>query len=230
MLSATLAVAAVASGVLFAGFRGFGSADAAGFDGRVSIGAPAEINLQGHAAPVRSEAPQAPSSSAPAPLTAAQPGLPSSAPPSPVPSKTTAKPKAVVTTVTANGSAEDQVLSLVNVERAKAGCSAVTADAKLTAAARGHSSDMAVNNYFSHDTQQGVSFATRITNAGYTWSSAGENIAWGQGTAAAVMKDWMNSSGHRANILNCGFKNLGVGLAYDSKRRPYWTQDFASPR
>jgi uncharacterized protein YkwD len=55
------------------------------------------------------------------------------------------------------------------------------------------------------------------------------DIAEGQRTPADVMTTWMNSSGHRANILDCGFRNIGVGLAYDSKHTPYWTQDFGTP-
>jgi uncharacterized protein YkwD len=125
---------------------------------------------------------------------------------------------------------EATVLSLVNTERAKAGCPAVTADSRLAAAARAHSADMAARGYFDHTTPEGVEFATRITNAGFEWRSAGENIASGQKDPAAVMTAWMNSPGHKANILNCGFRNLGVGLAYNSRNTPYWTQDFATPR
>jgi uncharacterized protein YkwD len=118
----------------------------------------------------------------------------------------------------------------VNTERAKAGCAAVTVDDRLTAAARGHSADMAARSYFSHTTPEGVDFATRITNAGYRWSGAGENIAKGQRTPQDVMTSWMNSAGHKANILNCGFKNLGVGVAADAGGSLLWTQDFGSPR
>ena len=64
---------------------------------------------------------------------------------------------------------------------------------------------------------EGVDFATRITNAGYRWSGAGENIAKGQRTPQDVMTSWMNSSGHKANILNCKFKNIGVGVAADTR-------------
>jgi uncharacterized protein YkwD len=123
---------------------------------------------------------------------------------------------------------ENEVLSLVNVERAKAGCKPLAYNAKLRTAAYKHSADMAAHNYFSHDSQDGTSFATRISNEGYRWGGAAENIAKGQQTPADVMKAWMNSSGHRANILNCGLKDLGVGLAYQGKT-PIWTQDFASP-
>jgi uncharacterized protein YkwD len=88
---------------------------------------------------------------------------------------------------------------------------------------------MAARGYFSHTTPDGVEFSTRITNAGYRWSGAGENIAKGQRTAADVMNSWMNSAGHKANILNCGFKNIGVGVAADTQGSLVWTQNFASP-
>jgi uncharacterized protein YkwD len=150
-----------------------------------------------------------------------------SAPPSPThapaPARTTAKPPA------GNASYEDQVVTLVNQERAKARCAALTADSRLTAAARGHSQDMASRNYFDHNTPDGVTPWTRINNAGYTFSQAAENIAEGQTTPASVMTAWMNSEGHRENILNCGLRNIGVGLAYNGSHTPYWTQDFGTP-
>jgi uncharacterized protein YkwD len=133
----------------------------------------------------------------------------------------------------ANVTAEAEVLRLVNDERAKVGCAPVAVEAHLTAAARQHSLDMAQRNYFSHDTPEGVKAATRMTNAGYQWSMAGENIAAGQRTPADVMKSWMNSAGHRANILNCAYKHLGVGFANGvsgSAYPTYWTQDFGAPR
>jgi uncharacterized protein YkwD len=141
----------------------------------------------------------------------------------PAPAITTAKPPA------GNTSYESQVVTLVNQERAKAGCGALTVDSRLTAAARGHSQDMAVRNYFDHNTPEGVTPWTRITNAGYHFSAAAENIAEGQITPTSVMDAWMNSPGHRANILNCSLKNIGVGLAYNARHTPYWTQDFGSP-
>jgi uncharacterized protein YkwD len=124
---------------------------------------------------------------------------------------------------------EATVLTLVNQQRAKAGCPALTRDSRLATAARAHSADMAAHGYFDHTTPSGVSAAQRITNAGYRWSSMGENIAEGQRTPADVMTAWMNSAGHRANILNCGYRNIGVGLAYDAHHTPFWTQDFAAP-
>jgi uncharacterized protein YkwD len=158
--------------------------------------------------------PAAPASSAPVPS--------APVPSAPAPSPTGAQPAG-------NAAFEAQVVTLVNAERAGAGCPAVTVDDRLTAAARAHSTEMASRDYFSHTTPEGVEFATRITNAGYRWSGAGENIAKGQRTPQDVMTSWMNSPGHKANILNCGFKNLGVGVAADATGALLWTQDFASP-
>jgi uncharacterized protein YkwD len=124
---------------------------------------------------------------------------------------------------------EAQVVTLVNQERAKVGCAALRVDDRLVTAARGHSADMAARNYFDHTTPEGVTFARRITRAGYRWSGAAENIAKGQPDAVSVMKAWMNSPGHRANILNCGYKDVGVGLAYDAHHTPLWTQNFGAP-
>ncbi|GAA3007684.1 hypothetical protein JCM13580A_57670 [Streptomyces drozdowiczii] len=121
----------------------------------------------------------------------------------------------------------DQVLALVNTERAKEGCSPVTGNDQLTTAAQRHSEDMAANDYFSHSSQDGSGPGERITAAGYRWSTYGENIAKGQRTPADVMNSWMNSPGHRANILNCSFKELGVGIQ-DSPGGIVWTQDFGA--
>ncbi|MDG6102706.1 CAP domain-containing protein [Dactylosporangium aurantiacum] len=159
--------------------------------------------------------------------TEAASAAPSSAAPTKAQTTPPAKPK--TTAPAGNLSYEEQVLAITNVERAKAGCKPLAYNAKLATAARKHSQDMATNDYFSHTSQDGTSFATRITNAGYKWSGAAENIAKGQRTPADVMNAWMNSAGHRANILNCGLKDLGVGLAYQGKT-PIWTQDFGSPR
>ncbi|WP_409461981.1 CAP domain-containing protein [Amycolatopsis sp. GA6-003] len=115
-----------------------------------------------------------------------------------------------------------QVIALVNDERDKAGCDPVTEEAHLDQAAQGHSDDMSQRGYFSHDTPEGESFADRITAAGYPKPGA-ENIAKGATSADQVMRMWMNSSGHRKNILNCSLTKLGVGVAKDGW---YWTQDF----
>ncbi|GAB2845951.1 hypothetical protein GCM10022221_51510 [Actinocorallia aurea] len=118
------------------------------------------------------------------------------------------------------GKKEYKVFTLVNKARAKAGCKPLKANAKLTRASRKHSKDMKVRNYFSHTSLDGRSPWDRIKAEGYKYPGA-ENIAAGYPTAAAVMKGWMNSSGHRANILNCKLKALGVG-----QYKNYWTQDF----
>jgi uncharacterized protein YkwD len=129
---------------------------------------------------------------------------------------------------TGNAALETEVARLVNVERAATGCDPLTVDSRLRAAARKHSADMAAKNYFSHTSQDGTEFADRITREDYGWSGAGENIAKGQRTPADVMNSWMNSPGHRANILNCGFRDIGVGVAADAQGSLIWTQDFAS--
>lgn len=119
-----------------------------------------------------------------------------------------------------------QVLSLVNSERARAGCASVRTSSALQTAAQRHRADMAARDYFSHTSQDGRTFADRIRAAGYRGGTIGENIAAGQATASAVMRSWMSSSGHRANILNCAFTSLGVGHATGGSYGHYWTQDF----
>ena len=127
--------------------------------------------------------------------------------------------------VTPTTTLETQVLTRTNAERAKAGCKALVANPALTAAARAHSGDMATYNYFSHTGRDGSTFTTRVKAAGYA-PAVGENIAWGYGDAEGVMTGWMNSPGHRRNILNCKAVALGVGAARDAKGTLYWTQEF----
>ncbi|MFB9446593.1 CAP domain-containing protein [Dactylosporangium vinaceum] len=121
------------------------------------------------------------------------------------------------------------VVALTNTMRARSGCGPVSSSPRLSWAAWQHSRDMAGRGYFSHGSPGGGSPGSRVRAAGYSWSAYGENIAWGQRDARAVMNAWMNSPGHRANILNCRFRNVGVAVAYDYRGVPYWTQDFASP-
>jgi uncharacterized protein YkwD len=144
-------------------------------------------------------------------------------PPAPPPETTTpAPPPADLPPATPGPSQQDQVVTLVNTFRGQAGCGPLTVDVQLTAAAQGHSSDMANRDYFSHDTPEGVTFDKRIRNAGYE-SPGAENIAMGARTAEEVMRMWMESAGHRANILNCDLDTIGVGL---DRNGFYWTQDF----
>ncbi|MFF3056551.1 CAP domain-containing protein [Streptomyces sp. NPDC057909] len=124
----------------------------------------------------------------------------------------------------ADTSAQAAVLALVNEERAKVGCSPVTASASLASLAQDFSDDMAARGFFSHTDPDGQTPWDRATKAGVK-GLGGENIARGQADAQAVMASWMNSEGHRANILNCDYKTLGVGVHYGSGG-PWWTQDF----
>ena len=117
------------------------------------------------------------------------------------------------------------VLSLVNAERSKQGLNPLTLSDKLTAVANEKARDMAVNNYFSHTSPTYGSPFQMLQQYGIRYKAAGENIAAGQQTAEAVMRDWMNSSGHRANILNASYTEIGIGY-YDENTRPYWTQEF----
>ncbi|MFF0007055.1 CAP domain-containing protein [Streptomyces tibetensis] len=117
-----------------------------------------------------------------------------------------------------------QVLSLVNEERAKVGCSPVAANSALTDLAQSYSEDMAARGFFDHTDPDGRTPWDRAEKAGIS-NLGGENIARGQANAAAVMDAWMNSPGHRANILNCDFKTLGVGVELGSGG-PWWTQNF----
>ncbi|WP_030884298.1 CAP domain-containing protein [Streptomyces sp. NRRL S-1868] len=120
--------------------------------------------------------------------------------------------------------AEEQVLTLVNQERAKAGCRPVRADDELGDLASDFSEDMARRGFFSHTAPDGRSPWDRAEDAGVT-DLGGENIARGQANAQSVMDSWMKSPGHRANILNCDYRTLGVG-AHFAEGGPWWTQDF----
>lgn len=140
--------------------------------------------------------------------------------------QTTASPGALATTAPASGDTA-RVLTLVNNERSKAGCSPLTTNAKLTKAAQDHSKDMAAHRNMSHTGSDGSSPGDRITRAGYSWSSYGENVAYGYSTPEKVMAAWMSSPGHKRNILDCSFKEIGIGLAQPDS---YWTQDFGTAR
>nr|WP_030500821.1 CAP domain-containing protein [Micromonospora purpureochromogenes] len=132
-------------------------------------------------------------------------------------------------TATTQLSAELQkVVTLVNQERAKAGCKALTVNAKLNLAAQRHSQDQADHKKMDHTGSNGSQPWDRVKAAGYSYSMVGENVAWGYQTAAEVMDGWMNSEGHRKNILNCGYTQIGMGLARSNG--PYWTQVFGTPR
>ncbi|MFI1198192.1 CAP domain-containing protein [Streptomyces sp. NPDC020883] len=118
-----------------------------------------------------------------------------------------------------------RVVELVNKERGKAGCAPLTVNAKLTKAAQAHSQDMADHRRMSHTGSDGSDPGARMKSAGYNWTTYGENVAYGYATPESAMVGWMSSPGHRRNILDCSFKEIGVGLAQPGD---YWTQDFAT--
>lgn len=128
----------------------------------------------------------------------------------------------------------NQVLKLINNERSRAGLRPVQLNAALTQAAQRHSTSMAYQDFFNHTGPDG-DFVSRIRDAGYRFSAASENIAAGQSTAEVAVQGWMNSPGHRANILNPNFVDTGIGyeyLANDPGRvtyKHYWTQTFGTP-
>ena len=121
---------------------------------------------------------------------------------------------------------EDRVLSLTNGERAAAGCPDLTPNDALAAAARRHTDEMARTGNFSHTGVDGSTPAQRVTDAGYPFRLMAENIAAGQGTAEEVVSAWMGSESHRANIVNCELRDLGVARAVGGDNKAYWTQDF----
>jgi uncharacterized protein YkwD len=190
------------------------------------------------AAPTRSTTDAFAGTASPAPVTTAAPttpAAPAAGAPTPAPASETAPapaatkapeaaPAPVAAAESADPSAEGQVLALVNAQRAAAGCGALTADPGLAALARAHSADMRDRHFFDHVNPDGLDPFQRAAKAGIV--AHAENIAYGQPDPAAVMDAWMNSPGHRANILDCDLTRLGVGVA-EGAGGPWWTQDFA---
>lgn len=125
---------------------------------------------------------------------------------------------------------EMKVVELINEERAKEGLKALKWDDKLAEVARNHSCDMAENNYFDHTNLKGESPFNRMKKAGINYRASGENIAAGGNTAEKTVEQWMNSEGHRNNIMNSGYNKVGVGLCINknSAYGYYWTQVFSN--
>lgn len=171
------------------------------------------------AAPVVTQPAAKPATTTPV---AAKPATQTAAPSTPTttPSNTTVS--------SSNLSYEQKVAELVNIERQKAGLSALTFDQSVSNVARTKSKDMAANNYFAHQSPTYGSAGDMLTKFGIRWSAWGENIASGQRTPEAVVTAWMNSAGHRANILSTNFSKIGVGYAVNSNGTPYWTQIFTN--
>ena len=213
-----------------------GSADAPlvrmGVDGdpapQTSAAAPATPSA-GTSAPVvpsvpAAEAPEPTSQSAETPAAEEEPAAAVELPA--VEAETEPAPVARAAAAPADPTAEAAVLALVNEARADAGCGALTADPALAAVARAHSADMRDRDYFSHTSPEGLSPFDRAEQAGVGYSRA-ENIAFGQSDAAAVMEAWLESPGHRENILDCDLTRLGVGVA-EGPGGPWWTQLFGA--
>ena len=191
-------------------------------------GAPTSRDSGRSTSPSASPAPSAPKTS-PSTTASEKPEVTPSKEPTKTPSSKAAATKAPQAsdsslTLSAEAQAAAEVLKLVNEERAKVGCSALSANSALSELAEKFSDDMAARGFFDHTDPDGASPWDRATKAGIT-DLGGENIARGQADAAAVMDAWMNSPGHKANILNCDFKTLGVGVHFGSGG-PWWTQDF----
>lgn len=120
--------------------------------------------------------------------------------------------------------AVNEVLRLVNEERSRAGVASLTLHEGASAAAGVRAKE--IETVFSHTRPGGSSFSSALTEAGVSYRAAGENIAYGQKSAGKVMQDWMNSSGHRANILNGTYTSIGIGHYRSASGVDYWTQLF----
>lgn len=171
-------------------------------------------------------APAAPANPAPAKPTA--PANPATAKPTAPANPAPATP-AAPSAPAALGNYEQQVVDLVNKERAAAGLPALKANTKLAAVAEKKAEDLRDKNYFDHQSPTYGSPFDMMKQFGITYTSAGENIAKGQRTPQEVMNGWMNSPGHRANILNSSYTEIGVGYVTDSNGTAYWVQHFIRP-
>lgn len=177
-------------------------------------------------APEQKPAPEAPKAEAPAPAPAPE----KVEAPAPAQPKEEVKEEAPAPKQEAQTSEDKQfaaqVLDLVNQERQKAGLQPVQLDEQVAAVATKKSEDMRDKNYFSHDSPTYGSPFDMLKQFGVNYNSAGENIAAGQRTPEEVMKAWMESPGHKANILSSNFTHLGVGVAKGGSYGVYWTQMF----
>lgn len=142
------------------------------------------------------------------------------------PAGSTTKPAPAPTVSGDFAAFQKRVVELVNAERAKQGLKPLTMNAQVNKTATLKSQDMAKLGYFDHNSPTYGSPFDMMKKYGISYRTAGENIAMGQTTPEQVMKGWMNSPGHRKNILNASFTQIGVGVAKNSSGRIYWTQQF----
>lgn len=123
-----------------------------------------------------------------------------------------------------------EVLRLTNAAREKQGLSPLGLNEALTKAAQAHADDMAKNGYFSHEAPDGTDMVIRIDRVGYRYRGIAENIAMGQRTPKQAVDGWLKSPGHRRNMLNSAYQDLGVGISKDQKGILRWVQVFGTPR
>jgi uncharacterized YkwD family protein len=162
------------------------------------------------------------------PTKPAEPSTPKPTPaPTPVPTPTPT-PTPETPSVSGLSSIELEVARLVNIERQKEGLKPLTASSEISNVARKKSEDMSNKNYFSHTSPTYGSPFDMMKSFGIKYNTAGENIAKGQLSAQSVVTAWMNSSGHRANIMNPSFNKIGVGHYKSSNGTNYWTQMFTN--
>ncbi|GHF56201.1 uncharacterized protein YkwD [Deinococcus metalli] len=146
-----------------------------------------------------------------------------------------------VTAGTPSTAFAQRVFDLTNAARAQArtcgttpyaATTPLTYNAELELSAQAHANDMAVNNYFSHTSQDGRTFDQRVTASGYTWSVVAENIAAGQVTPEEVVQAWLDSEGHCADMMAPDLREIGVGYtpASSGKYGTYWVQDFGTQK
>jgi len=131
-----------------------------------------------------------------------------------------------------NGGYENTLLDLINQERQNQGLTAYSMQGQLQGAARGHSTDMACNHFFSHTGSDDSSIGQRVNAQGYSWSWVGENIfAGGSASPQSAFDWWMNSAPHRANLLSPNYIDIGLGYIYESNSDygGYFTAVFARP-
>ena len=148
--------------------------------------------------------------------------------PQPTPTRTRTPTRTPVPAPTATNPASswsEQVVARVNAERARRGLAALRLAPELMRSAALHSQDMATHNFISHTGSDGSSAGERMRRTGYNWTACAENVAAGYDSPASVVAGWMASSGHRANILNPNYKDVGAGYAYGdgSTYGHYWT-------
>jgi uncharacterized protein YkwD len=175
-------------------------------------------------------APAKPAPAKAAPITAPAPPPTEPPPPAPAdpPQPEPTNPPQQQQRPSADTSVGGQIIASVNAARKAAGLGAVSGNGALASIAADHSSDQAANSHMSHTGSDGSSLGQRMSRGGYGASAYAENVAAGYGSAESVMKGWMNSAGHKANILG-NYTQIGVAVAYSADGTPYWTMDLGRP-